>query len=351
MSSSSGDRSGHSERLPTAALTEGDRALLLAMRAWADLSQRPPGGARKGEHEGIQRFWCRLEAGRGRRLREAWDREAQAGDGLAAARALERLREMHIATVGVDLARVHPTWLIRALLEESPAVQRLVAASVPESLRDSIQAGLLLDAQDIVPDRLVQPAVQEWVAGLWTERLLGGESSRPDDSPALVAIRGLSPREGYRLCRVAGLAKMVLTADRPGKAPGGQAQRSRAEWLHGRLSNSHSEFRSLARADVQSIVASKLPRRHHAARIGLLTLSRLLADVEPFRLRWALQHWPYPIVKLTRSLMSAATKRSAAMLAGETDVLKTAWERLTLEVRLAHRWPEPGAGEDESRAT
>ena len=65
----------------------------------------------------------------------------------------------------------------------------------------------------------------------------------------------------------------------------------------------------------------------------------------------ALQHWPYPIVKLTRSLMSAATKRSPAMLAGETEVLKTAWERLALEERLAHRWPEPGEGEDESRST
>ena len=151
---------------------------------------------------------------------------------------------------------------------------------------------------------------------------------------------------------MAGLGKMVLLRTGPEKTTGGQAQRSRAEWLHGRLSNSHSEFRSLARADVQSIVASKLPRRQPAARIGLLTLSRLLADVEPFRLRWALQHWPYPIVKLTRSLMSAATKRSAGYACRRDR---------SLENRLGtthaggtagrHRWPEPGAGEDESRST
>ena len=125
--------------------------------------------------------------------------------------------------------------------------------------------------------------------------------------------------------------------------------RSRAEWLHGRLSRGDSKFRSLALADVQSIVNSKLPRRHHAARIGLLTLARLLADLEPFRLRWALQHWPYPIVKLTRSLMSS-TKRTPAILAGETELLKTAWERLTLEGRLETRWPELVCdGLDESR--
>ena len=54
---------------------------------------------------------------------------------------------MHVATAGADVAHVHASWLVRALEEESPAVQRLVAASVPESLRHSIQAGLLLDGR------------------------------------------------------------------------------------------------------------------------------------------------------------------------------------------------------------
>ena len=92
MSSSSGDRSGHGERLPTAALTEG----IAPLAGDASVGRPEPTaarGRRKGEHEGIQRFCGRLEAGRGRRLREAWDREAKADDGLAAAQALERLRK------------------------------------------------------------------------------------------------------------------------------------------------------------------------------------------------------------------------------------------------------------------
>ena len=72
-----------------------------------------------------------------------------------------------------------------------------------------------------------------------------------------------------------------------------------------------------------------------------MTLARLLADCEPFRVRWALQHWPYPIAKLVRFLMAAASNRSASRLQSESLVLKTAWDRLTLEGRLAMSWPNP----------
>jgi hypothetical protein len=225
-----------------------------------------------------------------------------------------------------------------------------VAASVPEPLRHSLQAGLLLDAQDIVSERPVLPIVREWVMGLWTERLLGGERARADDPPAIVAICALSARAGYRLCRMAGLAKMLLAADKPPSGRIRESQRMRAEWLGGRLAATEAEFKTRARADVQAIVSTKLPRRLRAVRIGLFSFARLLADCEPFRLRWALQHWPYPIVKLTRSLMSASADRTPAVLRGETQLLKTAWQRLTLERRLTDPWPDHG-GENESRKT
>ena len=188
---------------------------------------------------------------------------------MAAARAIETLRAMHIATIEASFRHVHPSWMVRALREESPAVQRLVAASVPGPLRQSLQAGLLLDAQDITPDHAVQPTVQQWVMGLWTERLVGGEASRPDDSPALVAVCRLSNRAGYRLCRVVGLGKMVVAGVKPAKAAGPRARRSRLEWLESRLGGSDPEFRAAAKADVQSMARSKLPRRRHAARFGL----------------------------------------------------------------------------------
>ena len=141
--------------------------------------------------------------------------------------------------------------------------------------------------------------------GLWTERLVGGEASRPDDSPALVAVCGLSTRAGYRLCRMAGLGKMILAGVKPAKAADRAHHASRAgvaarpAWRErSGVSHGCAGRRAIDRS-IEAAAAAVMPRGS-----GCFTLARLLADFEPFRLRWALEHWPYPIVKLTRSLMS-----------------------------------------------
>jgi hypothetical protein len=352
MSSNPGDLAGSTGAAQASNLSEADRALLLAMRAWAGETRQRQGTAsgNEDEHDFILKYWDWLEPGWVNRLCAAWDRQARSGDRFDAKRALDRLREMHVSSVRVELGQVHPSWLVRALQEESPAVKRLVAASVPESLRHSLQAGLLLDSQDLLTERPVQPMLREWVMGLWTERLVGGDAARDDDPVALAAICGLSARAGYRLWRMAGLAKSIVAALQPTKGRKQQLERERDEWFHARLDASDPEFRARARGDVQSIAQTKLPRRLHAARIGLFTVARLLADSEPFRLRWALQHWPYPIVKLARSLMSDASSRTPGILRGEAQLLKSAWERLTLEGRQIDPWPDR-SGDDEIRST
>jgi hypothetical protein len=197
----------------------------------------------------------------------------------------------------------------------------------------------LLDSQDIRSERRAAPEALAWVLGLWCERLVGGEPERADDSPAIVALSRLSPRGGYGLCRLAGFCKMLLA----GTEPDGRAQRSRIarwEWLHDRLAAAGAEFQAEARREVQAGVSPRIASRHHPARLGLVTFGRLLAECEPFRVRWALQHWPYPMAKLTRSLMPLAGKQSPLVLQGESLVLKTAWDRLTLEGRLSTPWPD-----------
>jgi len=325
-------------------LTESDRALLLAMHAWNDPCDRPAVDGRETAtaDDFILRFCDRLDPSWVQRLCKAWDRASRDADAGEPARALDRLRTMHQASARVELRRVHPSWWVRALLEESPAVQRIVTASLPESLRHPVQAGLLLDSQDLLSERAVAPEFLGWVLGLWTERLVGGEPERPDDPPAIRALSCLSPRAGYGLCRLAGLCKMLLAGHKPGDARQQPSQRARWEWLHDRLAAAGPEFQAAVRRDLQAGVSSKVAHRHHPARIGLVTFGRLLAECEPFRVRWALQHWPYPIAKLTRSLMPPAAQRSPLLVDGESLVLKTAWDRLTLEGRLSMSWPDPG---------
>jgi hypothetical protein len=248
---------------------------------------------------------------------------------------------MHAATARVDLRRVHPSWWARALKDESAAIQRSVTASLPQKMRERLQSELLLDSQDLLAERPPHPEVLSWVLALWAERIVGGDAGRPDDPPAIVVLTLLAPRAGYRLCHLAGRMKLAMAGHALELGRPSQAERARREWLKSCAQAALPEERALARQDVQAAINSNVPRRHVASRIGLVTLARLLADCEPFRLRFALEHWPYTIAKLTRSLMPPAGKRPGALLHEELVVLKTAWERLNLEGRLTIPWPDP----------
>jgi hypothetical protein len=336
----------------TPKMSDSDRAFLLAAAAWTEqpeLAQPATEPCETAPHESASsETVSALLAGFRGRLSGAWlqtllaalDRDGRPESMSDRGRSLDTLRKMHQAMAAADLARVHPTWLVRALLEESPAVQRLVAASFTGTARHRVQAGLLLDSRDLVSERSAAPEVASWVMGLWTERLIGGEPERPDDPPALIVLARLSPRAGYRLCRMAGICKLILAGEPPHHRHAGVDQ-TRYDWLADRLANVNADLRALARRDVASSQASKLPPRHQPARIGLTTIARLLADIELFRIRWALQHWPYPVAKLIRSLLPSSPSRPSALLESESLILRTAWDRLNLEGRLATAWPGP----------
>jgi hypothetical protein len=287
-------------------LDEADRVLLTALRAWAP-------AAREGEAIPESRLLGRLEPSWADRLLHG---AAAAPADRAAAR--ERLKQAHRAEARLDPNRVHPSWWIRGLGEESPSVRRAVVAAAPAPIRLAVQAGLLLDNDDLKSERPPDPEVLAWACALWTERLVGGEADRPDDPPVIAAMSGLSPRAGYRLCRYAGEIKLALDGQ------------SDVEWANRFAASAGPEFAAVSRHDVRSTSASagKRPLRRLPARIGLLTIARLLADAEPFRVRWALQHWPYAIAKLIRALMPPAAKRSPVVMQVESEVLRAARNRL-----------------------
>ena len=197
--------------------------------------------------------------------------------------------------------------------------------------------------QDLTSERTPSPEVLNWALTLWTERLVGGEAERADDQPAIILLSRVSPRAGYRICRLAGLCKLIIAGQEDGKNARPR-ERARREWLDGRLGAIDHDLRTSATRDVAAAGSSRIPTRRRLARLGLLTIARLVAVAEPFRLRWGLQHWPYPVAKLVRTLMPTATDRHSSHWEVESLILKTAWDRLNLEgppTLVRPEWPLP----------
>ncbi len=161
-----------------------------------------------------------------------------------------------LATARVDLSGVHPSWWNPRVQEESPAVQRIVAASAP-----ACQPGGTRRALARLP-RYGRCAVDQsrgadWTLALWTERLVGGEPERPDDPPAIFVLSRLSPRAAYRLCHMMGIAIRVLAGqDQEHDSP---ARIRHWEWLQTRLASVNLRFRVQARVTCSR---SLLPRWH-----------------------------------------------------------------------------------------
>jgi hypothetical protein len=315
-------------------IDEADLALVLASVAWAGLGS--PLASLPNDHAvsgpAGARQWHRLERSWAERLRALSGGRCTVPSQPATAQ--ERLRHMHAASMRVDLNRVHPSWCVRALQEESPAVRRVVAASVPDSLRDCLRRGLLLEAHDLTGERLADPDVLSWALVFWAERLVGGDPSRALDPPVIAILTQYRARVGYAVCRLAGAIKLELVGRQPPLERPGPTWAARKKWIEDSATGTDPQFFEQVSRDLQSKSLAKVPARHRAARIGAQTLARLLADCEPFRVRWALQHVPYPIAKLVRSLMPPSGSRPAFISQGETRVLQTAWDRLKLEGRV-----------------
>lgn len=239
--------------------------------------------------------------------------------------ALDRLRRRHREEARADLSRIHPTWLARALREESPAVRATVAARGPAGLGRLLRA----DGPVPAPDRPPHPEALAWALALWTERLVGG-SDRDDDPPVIVGLMRPSPREAYRLWRGVGLAKSALAGE------------GDASWAEGRIGPLSPEVRAWAGRDLLAVERAGATGRRGMALLGLVTAFRLLPDCDPFVMRRALQRIPYPIVRQARAIAPPTSRPSAAASRLEGLVLRAAWDRLHAEGRIATPHPPGG---------
>lgn len=107
-----------------APLAIADRALLAALRGWSESVDT--------------RFWNCFEPGWRQILQNGWNEVIA----LSPEEAQEQVRREQQAQRHPDWSRIHPSWWLRALKNESPAVQRAVVAHAPRSIREPLKTGL-----------------------------------------------------------------------------------------------------------------------------------------------------------------------------------------------------------------
>lgn len=291
--------------------TIADQALLAAVRGWAD--------------DADERLWTSFAP--------VWRATLSAGSDDAPPPGREpaqaQLRREHAAQVRPDLSRIHPSWLIRALKDESPAVQRTVTATAPKAIGETLRSGLGLTDDQIRTDRPPAPEAIGLATVLWTERLVGDVSER-DDAPVIVALTRYDLREVSRLIALIALAKC---AGSPLSTPDvSERDLARLEHFRTVLASRNAGFTDQAARDV---AAYGKAGQHSEASVGLLTLARLLDVEEPFRVRWALQHLPYALAKSVRTLMRPRQRHDPALLPWESAILAAATDRLRDEARFS----------------
>lgn len=300
-------------------LTTADRALLRAWSVWG----RPDG----------RRFWSHFIPDWRSRLEAAGKDDAAGPSDRQGVRTA--LLADHAAEARVDPASVHPSWFVRALKDESPAVQRAVVAHAPPDVAEALRSALPLDSSNLAPDRPPQADALRWSLALWSERLVGGPPAGPDDPPAIAAIAQPDRHAVSRLLARLGLAKLAVLAN----AEGGEAalpelasrDRDRLASLQATQPESDPMLAEVARADWAT---ARQMREHALLVLGLTSIARLLAVAEPFRVRWALQHLPYNLAKFARlQLVKPTGVDPAVLIAWESRLLSTAQKQVAAEAQ------------------
>ncbi|SIN84938.1 hypothetical protein SAMN05444166_1257 [Singulisphaera sp. GP187] len=295
-----------------APLAIADRALLAALRGWSE--------------EVDARFWNGFEPGWRQLLQSGWNEVRK----LDPEEARDQVRREQAAQRHPDWSRIHPSWWLRALKNESPAVQRAVVAHAPPSIRGPLQTGLGLSDDDLRSLGTPLPEALNAALALWAERLVGDWPDRAD-LPVIVALSQLDLPEITRLIAAVGLAKWTLSgADISASHP-----HSHARTLHRAVQTAFSALDPQLKTQAELDVAQfGQVERDTLGSIGLITFARLLGAGEPYRVRWALQHLPYSVARLLRTQMTRAKSSVPAVLGWESALLQFVWDQLRDEGRV-----------------
>jgi hypothetical protein len=293
-----------------------DAALIDAAAVWGDPDDGP---------------WDRFRPDRARSLRESWNARP-GGD------ARDRLRRGHEAQVTPDLARVHVTWWTRALRAEPLSVRAALLPSLPAGDGPALRADLKVAPGEGEPSKPADPLALRVAQALWRERLVGDLPERPDDPPVVVALTRFDARATTRLIRTAGLAKWSVSSRPLGVEDPKTAGRSRD--LAGLVGEPDPRLSELANRDVRPYETADAKA---LIALGQTTIARLLQTADPYRLRWVLQHLPYPVARQLRVLAGPAGQRSPTLATLEAVILRAAWIVLHREGVLDEPWHWEGS--------
>ena len=289
-------------------LTLADRAMLKAVRAWIE--------------EPDPQFWSRFSPSWRVALRSAWEEQFRR---LDPRQAEKRLRADHASEGRLDRNRIHKSWFLRALRDEAESVRRVVIARAEEPLRSALRIGLAIPEEALVPDRNADAASVAFASEFWTERLVGGSPAGDDDPAVMHAFSGLRVPSLLRLIRTCGLIKTLLANDDADDLGVWDSEKTRRDLLD---FERDTQNENRARNDLAKIRSEPHPC---LAGLGLLTVGRLLAAADPYRVRWALQHLPYGLAKVVRNRIEATENPCREW---ESLVLQSAWIRLEAEGRI-----------------
>ena len=303
-----------------------DDALLLAFRAFGAWPDDPA--------------WSRLAPS----FREHLEPSRKRFDArINSSSARARLAREHSNEARIDPTRVHPSWYVRALKRETPSVRRALASFSEKPLGPALRKAF--NYVDTGPSLSLPPHPEalSWALTLASERLVGGPNRRENDPPIVRAIADLDSRGHYRLASAMGLAKLAFAGE---DRLAGPRYRERFHVLHVSLPAARLELIDLAISDLASARRAG-NGRNLPPRLGLVSIGRLLAAVEPHRAHWALQHLPY---EAARQLGSHRNLETAPLSpddvhAWEASLLRAAIVLLIREGRVDPLvFAEPGRG-------
>ena len=250
------------------------------------------------------------------------------------------LRSIFEAQRKADLARIHPSWVARALQDEPRSIRRAVLRCLPEPSRRVVALELAMTSEELSTDSTEDNAFYRSLAlSQSLSRLVGDVASVEGEAPVVVALTAIEPSAAPRMIRRIGIAKWAITAIPLPDTERVELERWKA-WFDA-LGPWEPRFRDTCQAELARL---KTLDSKAVNRLGFSTFSRLLRTVDSRRARWTIQQIPYSTAKTLQTIMNHNEADCATLLGEESRLFQATWRALWEEGAISRAWPSEEVG-------